>query len=384
MAVFRPPHLFSLQVRHYSSTIPPSRRLNLPIDFKTTPLLHHTSNTFNAISGLPKEGPSKRLNLCQAVNEALATALRASSRVLCFGEDVAFGGVFRCTAGLQAEFGPDRVFNTPITEQGIVGAAIGAAAEGMKPVAEIQFADYVWPAFDQIVNEASKFRYREGTTGANLGGLVIRMPCGGVGHGALYHTQSPESMFCHIPGFRVVMPRSPSQAKGLLLSAILDSQDPVIFMEPKVLYRAAVEEVPEEPYYLPLSKAEVLREGGDLTLISYGRPLYTCQAAIDAVERERGVKIELIDLRTLYPWDQETVMQSVKKTGRAVVVHESMVNYGVGAEVSAKIQEKAFFHLSAPVKRVAGWTTHTGLAWEKYIIPDVARIYDGILETLDT
>ncbi|CEN62718.1 Putative 2-oxoisovalerate dehydrogenase beta subunit, mitochondrial [Aspergillus calidoustus] len=384
MAVFRTPRLFALQVRHYSSTIPTSRRLNLPIDFKTTPLLHHTSNTFSAIPGLPKEGPSKRLNLCQAVNEALATALRASNRVLCFGEDVAFGGVFRCTAGLQAEFGTDRVFNTPITEQGIVGAAIGAAAEGMKPVAEIQFADYVWPAYDQIVNEASKFRYREGTTGANLGGLVIRMPCGGVGHGALYHTQSPESMFCHIPGFRVVMPRSPSQAKGLLLSAILDSQDPVIFMEPKVLYRAAVEEVPEEPYYLPLSKAEVLREGGDLTLISYGRPLYTCQAAIDAVERERGVKIELIDLRTLYPWDQETVMQSVKKTGRAVVVHESMVNYGVGAEVSAKIQEKAFFHLSAPVKRVAGWTTHTGLAWEKYILPDVARIYDGILETLDT
>lgn len=173
------------------------------------------------------------------------------------------------------------------------------------------------------------------------------------------------------------MPRSPSQAKGLLLSAILDSQDPVIFMEPKILYRAAVEEVPDQHYYLPLSKAEVLQKGSDLTIISYGQPLYTCQEAIKAVEKEKGVSIELIDLRTVYPWDQETVIESVKKTGRAVVVHESMVNYGVGAEVSAKIQEKAFFNLCAPVKRVAGWTTHTGLAWEKYIIPDVARMYSS-------
>ncbi|KAL4807978.1 thiamine diphosphate-binding protein [Aspergillus unguis] len=383
MVSSRAPRIFQAQVRHYASGSPSGRRLNLPIDFKSTPILHHTSNSFKDTPGLPQKGPTKGLNLFQAVNDALATALRTSNRVLCFGEDVGFGGVFRCTTGLQAEFGSDRVFNTPITEQGIVGTAIGAAAEGMKPVVEIQFADYVWPAFDQIVNEASKFRYREGLTGANLGGMVIRMPCGGVGHGALYHTQSPESLFCHIPGFRVVMPRSPSQAKGLLLSAILDSKDPVIFMEPKILYRAAVEEVPEEPYYLPLSQAEVLREGSDLTLISYGRPLYTCQAAIEAVEKERGVKIELIDLRTVYPWDQKTVIESVKKTGKAMVVHESMVNYGVGAEVVARIQEKAFFHLHAPVKRVAGWTTHTGLAWEKYILPDVTRVYDGILETLD-
>lgn len=172
-------------VRTYATTAGSGRRLNNPIDFKTTPLLHHTSSTFVNTPGLPQHGGSKRLNLFQAVNESLATALRTSNKVLCFGEDVAFGGVFRCTTGLQAEFGPDRVFNTPITEQGIVGAAIGAAAEGMKPVVEIQFADYVFPAFDQIVNEACKFRYREGLTGANLGGLVIRMPCGGVGHGAL-------------------------------------------------------------------------------------------------------------------------------------------------------------------------------------------------------
>ncbi|GAD98470.1 hypothetical protein NECHADRAFT_46345 [Paecilomyces variotii No. 5] len=272
------------QVRRYASMRP--RRLNVPIDFKSTPLLHHTAESFKDIPGIPVGSSSRRLNILQAVNEALATALRLSKRVLCFGEDVGFGGVFRCTTGLQTEFGSDQVFNTPLTEQGIVGAAIGAAAEGMKPVVEIQFADYTFPAFDQIVNEACKFRYREGQTGANLGGMVIRIPCGGVGHGALYHSQSPESLFCHVPGFRVVMPRSPSHAKGLLLSAILQSQDPVIFTEPKILYRAAVEEVPQEEYYLPLSKADVLKEGTDLTIISYGPPLYTCQAAIDAAEKD--------------------------------------------------------------------------------------------------
>ncbi|KAL3464619.1 branched chain alpha-keto acid dehydrogenase E1, beta subunit [Aspergillus heterothallicus] len=371
------------QCRGYTSAAT-QRRLNVPIDFSTTPLLHHTSGTFANTEGLPREGPSKRLNLFQAVNEALATALRTSPKVLCFGEDVAFGGVFRCTTGLQAEFGPDRVFNTPLTEQGIVGAAIGMAAEGRKPVVEIQFADYVFPAFDQIVNEASKFRYREGLTGSNLGGMVVRMPSGGVGHGALYHSQSPESLFCHVPGMRVVVPRSPSQAKGLLLASILESQDPVIFLEPKILYRAAVEEVPEASYTLPLSKAEVLKTGSDLTIISYGRPLYTCQAAIEAVEREvSGLNIELIDLRTIYPWDRQTVVDSVKKTGRVIIVHESMVNFGVGAEVAATIQDKAFFHLQAPIKRVAGWSTHTGLSWEKYILPDVTRIYDAIHETLN-
>lgn len=172
------------QSRGYATDVKP-RRLNLPIDFKTTPLLHHTSQTLQNTPGLPHEAPSKRRNLFQAVNDALATALRTSDKVLCFGEDVAFGGVFRCTTGLQAEFGADRVFNTPLTEQGIVGTAIGLAAEGRKPVVEIQFADYVFPAFDQIVNEASKFRYREGLTGSNLSGMVVRMPCGGVGHGAL-------------------------------------------------------------------------------------------------------------------------------------------------------------------------------------------------------
>lgn len=194
----------------------------------------------------------------------------------------------------------------------------------------------------------------------------------GVFHNDRYHSQSPESLFCHIPGFKVVVPRSPSQAKGLLLSAILESKDPVIFLEPKILYRAAVEEVPDASYMLPLSKAEIVKPGADLTIVSYGRPLYTCQAAIEAAEKEiPGVSIELIDLRTIYPWDRKTVIDSVKKTGRAMIVHESMVNFGVGAEVASTIQEKAFFHLEAPIRRVAGWTTHTGLAWEKYILPDV-------------
>lgn len=189
--------------------------------------------------------------------------------------------------------------------------------------------------------------------------------------GDRYHTQSPESLFCHIPGFKVVVPRSPTQAKGLLLASILESKDPVIFMEPKILYRAAVEEVPDEVYTLPLGKAEVLKSGTDLTMISYGRPLYTCMAAIEAVEKASpGLSIELIDLRTIYPWDRQTVLESVKKTGRAMVVHESMVNYGVGSELAASIQEAAFLHLKAPIKRLGGWTTHTGLAWEKFIFPD--------------
>ncbi|KAI8714936.1 Transket-pyr domain-containing protein [Fusarium sp. LHS14.1] len=371
-------------VRRFASQATKPRRLNVPIDFAKTPLLHHSRETLSQTPGIPTDGPSTRKNLFQSVNDALRTALGASNKVLCFGEDVAFGGVFRCTTGLQNDFGPHRVFNTPITEQGIVGAAIGAAAEGMKPVVEIQFADYVFPAFDQIVNEAAKFRYREGKTGGNVGGLVIRMPCGGVGHGALYHTQSPESLFGHVPGFRVVVPRSPSQAKGLLLSAILESEDPIIFMEPKILYRAAVEEVPDELYTLPISKAEVVKPGNDVTIISYGRPLYTCMAAIEAAERDRpGLSIELIDLRTIFPWDRQTILDSVAKTGRALVVHESMVNFGVGSEIAATIQEHNLLKMKAPVKRVAGWTTHTGLAYEKYIFPDVARVYDAILESND-
>ncbi|KAK2599332.1 hypothetical protein N8I77_011099 [Diaporthe amygdali] len=364
------------QRRH--STHPPNAKLNLPIDYATTPLLAHTSQSALNNPELPpevREGTTKKMNLFQSINDALSIALAEDENVLLFGEDVAFGGVFRCSMKLAETYGGDRVFNTPLSEQGIMGFAIGCAAEGMRPVAEIQFADYVFPAFDQMVNEAAKYRYRDGACGRHVGGLTVRMPCGAVGHGALYHTQSPESLFTHIPGFRVIVPRSPLQAKGLLLAAIR-SNDPCIFMEPKVLYRAAVEQVPVAPYELPLSKAEVVKEGKDLTIISYGQPLFICQNAIKQAEQDLGISIELVDLRTVYPWDKETVFKSVQKTGRCMVVHESMVNAGVGAEVAAAIQEdpSTFIRLEAPVMRVAGWSTPTPLVFERFNLPDVANI----------
>lgn len=362
----------NIPCRQYSSA-PLAARLNVPTDFASTPILYHTSKSCLSnpeLSQSVREGKTSRQNLFQSINAALRHALSSDERVLLFGEDVAFGGVFRCSMNLATDFSSDRVFNTPLSEQGIVGFAIGCAAEGMRPVAEIQFADYVYPAFDQLVNEAAKMRFRAGTTGMDCGGLVVRMPCGGVGHGALYHSQSPESLFTHIPGLRVVMPRSPVQAKGLLLAAIA-CNDPVVFLEPKILYRAAVEQVPNEAYTLPLSKAEVLKEGKDVSIISYGTPLYACSAAIAAAETDLGVNVELVDLRTVYPWDKQTVLSSVRKTGRAIVVHESMVNAGVGAEVAATIQEGAFLRLEAPVQRVAGWSTHVGLAYERFNVPDV-------------
>ncbi|KAL1871178.1 hypothetical protein VTK73DRAFT_2229 [Phialemonium thermophilum] len=374
-----------LTARLYS-TGPSNAKLNLPIDYSTTPLLAHTAEAALSKPELPpdvRNSTTKRMNLFQAINDALSIALTTDETVLVFGEDVAFGGVFRCTMKLAETHGGHRVFNTPLTEQGIVGFAIGAAAEGMRPVAEIQFADYVYPAFDQIVNEAAKFRYRDGANGRSAGGLTIRMPCGGVGHGALYHSQSPESLFTHIPGLRVIMPRSPLQAKGLLLSAI-QSNDPCIFMEPKILYRAAVEQVPTAAYTLPLSKAEVLKEGKDVTIVSYGQPLYKCMAAIKQAEADLGVTVELIDLRTVYPWDKECVFQSVRKTGRCIVVHEAMINAGIGAEVAAAIQQdsETFLRLEAPVQRVAGWSIHTPLVFESFNIPDIARIYDSIKNVL--
>lgn len=357
------------------STHPPNARLNIPIDYGTTSLLAHSSQAALSSSELPLEarnGTTKKMNLFQAINDALGTALVEDDSVVVFGEDVAFGGVFRCTMKLAETHGADRVFNTPLTEQGIMGFGIGMAAEGMRPVAEIQFADYVYPAFDQLVNEAAKFRYRDGANGRSAGGLTVRMPAGGVGHGGLYHSQSPESLFTHVPGLRVIMPRSPIQAKGLLLAAIR-SNDPCIFLEPKILYRAAVEQVPTASYELPLSKAEVLKEGKDVTIISYGQPLYLCNSAIQQAEKDLGISVELIDLRTVYPWDKETVLKSVRKTGRVMVVHEAMINAGIGAEVAAVIQgdPDTFLRLEAPVARVAGWSIHTGLIFEKFNMPDI-------------
>ncbi|KAG6036794.1 hypothetical protein E4U19_003042 [Claviceps sp. Clav32 group G5] len=372
----------------YYSQHSSTAKLNVPIDYSTNPLLGHSSKgpllgNRNEIPPEVRNGSTRRMNLFQAINDALGTALAEDESVLIFGEDVAFGGVFRCTMKLAETYGAERVFNTPLTEQGIVGFGIGLAAQGMRPVAEIQFADYVFPAFDQLVNEGAKLRYREGATGVHAGSLTVRMPCGGVGHGGLYHSQSPESLFTHIPGLRVVMPRSPVQAKGLLLSAIR-SNDPCIFMEPKILYRAAVEQVPEAAYELPLSKAEVVKAGKDVTVISYGQPMYTCLSAVQHAEEDLGISCELIDLRTLYPWDKETVFASVRKTGRVLVVHEAMVNAGVGAEVAAAIQEdpETFARLEAPVARVAGWSIHSALLFERFNIPDVARVYETIKKSL--
>ncbi|XP_030913040.1 2-oxoisovalerate dehydrogenase subunit beta, mitochondrial isoform X2 [Geospiza fortis] len=245
------------------------------------------------------------MNLFQSITSALDNALAKDPTAVVFGEDVAFGGVFRCTVGLRDKYGKDRVFNTPLCEQGIVGFGIGIAVTGATAIAEIQFADYIFPAFDQIVNEAAKYRYRSGDL-FNCGSLTIRAPWGCVGHGALYHSQSPEAFFAHCPGIKVVIPRSPLQAKGLLLSCIED-KNPCIFFEPKILYRAAVEQVPVEPYNIPLSQAEVLQTGSDVTMVAWGTQVHVIKEVAAMAQEKLGVSCEVIDLRTILPWDTETV-----------------------------------------------------------------------------
>jgi 2-oxoisovalerate dehydrogenase E1 component beta subunit len=356
--------------RKYATQINASARLNRPLDYRKSTILHQSESSARTTFGLAQDHGLVWQNLHGAINTALAHVMTVDQTTLLFGEDLAFGGVFRCSKGLLEQFGEERVFNTPLCEQGIVGFAIGCASSGLKPIAEIQFADYVYPAFDQLVNEAAKLRYRG--SGGHCGGLVVRMPCGTVGHGALYHSQSPESLFSHIPGLRVIMPRSPAQAKGLLIAATLECNDPVIFMEPKILYRAAEEYVPVGAFTLPLDRADAVKKGDSLTVISYGQPMHLCSTAIAAIEQDMtDISVELIDLRSIYPWDRDTILRSVKKTGRAIVVHESMYNAGVGAEVAATIQESAFLHLEAPVARVTGMTAHAGLIYEKFNIPDV-------------
>ncbi|KAI9204791.1 thiamine diphosphate-binding protein [Polychytrium aggregatum] len=329
-----------------------------------------------------KNGETKKLNLFQAINEALHTALVTDNKAIIFGEDVAFGGVFRCTMGLEAKFGKARVFNTPLTEQGIAGFAIGVAATGSTAIAEIQFADYVFPAFDQLVNEAAKYRYRSGDQ-FDVGGLTVRMPCMAVGHGALYHSQSPEAYFAHTPGLKIVVPRSPIQAKGLLLASIRD-RNPVIFQEPKILYRAAVEQVPVDDYVLPLGKAEVLKEGKDVTIVGWGSQLYVLENAIALAEKQMpGLSCELIDLRTILPWDVETIAKSVNKTGRLIISHEAPVTMGFASEIASKIQERCFLRLEAPIQRICGYDTPFSLAFEKFYMPNAHRCFDGIKRVME-
>ncbi|RKP24644.1 thiamine diphosphate-binding protein [Syncephalis pseudoplumigaleata] len=325
---------------------------------------------------------TKRMNLYQAVNEALATALSTDETAVVFGEDVAFGGVFRCTMGLAQQFGKSRVFNTPLCEQGIAGFGIGMAAEGHTAIAEIQFADYIFPAFDQLVNEAAKYRYRSGGQ-FDCGGLTVRTPCSAVGHGGHYHSQTPEAYFAHTPGLKVVMPRSPIQAKGLLLASIRD-RNPVIFLEPKVLYRAAVEQVPVDDYELPLEKAEILKEGKDVTLVGWGSQIYALENAIQIAEKRMpGISCELIDLRSILPWDVDTVAASVHKTGRLVVAHEAPQTGGFAAEIISKVTERCFLRMESPPQRVCGWDTPFPLVFERFYMPTMIRCYEGIRRAME-
>ena len=321
------------------------------------------------------------MNMAQALNDALKTSMRRNSDVVILGEDVArLGGVFRITEGLLDEFGPDRVLDTPLSETGIIGTAIGMTLYGLRPVAEIQFADFVYPAFDQIVNELAKYRYRSG--GPFSCPAVIRMPSGGGVSGGLCHSQSPESYFVHTAGLKVVMPSNAYDAKGLLLAAIED-EDPVIFFEPKSIYRKDKTSVPADQYVVPLGEAATVREGADVTVVTYGAmvPLALRTAAAAATE---GIEVEVIDLRTLLPLDIDHVVRSVEKTNRAVVLHEAPRTCGYGAELMAQIVERAFWHLESPLARVTGFDTPLSYALEDAYMPSSARLLKTIRKTLES
>ena len=311
------------------------------------------------------------MNIVQSINRTLRDAMREDPDLLVLGEDVGVnGGVFRATEGLYKEFGADRVIDTPLSETGIVGTAIGMALYGLKPVAEIQFMDFIYPAFDQIVSELAKFRYRSG--GLYPTHVVIRTPYGGGIRGGLYHSQSTEAFFCHTAGIKVVVPSNPADARGLLFSAVDDS-DPVLFLEPKRIYRSLTGEVPDGAERIPFGQARVAREGSDISLFAYGAMVPPALEAADLLSRD-GVSAEVVDLRSLVPLDEAAIVASVEKTGRAVTVHEAARFCGVGAEVSSVLAEKAFFSLKAPVARVTGYDTPFPYAHENLYLPNAERI----------
>jgi len=319
------------------------------------------------------------MTMVQAIQDALRVALREDPRVVVLGEDVGRnGGVFRVTEGLQAEFGEERVSDTPLAENGIIGGAIGMALYGLKPVAEIQFVDFIYPAFDQIVSELSKLRWR--SAGQYSCPVIVRAPYGGGIKGGLYHSQSPEAYFCHTAGLTVVIPSTPSDAKGMLLAA-LEGEDPVIFLEPKRLYRSVKEEVPAGRFTTPLASARIARPGEQVTILAYGAMV---PVSIEAAEQAaaQGVSAEVVDLRTLVPLDQATVLDSVRKTGRAVIVHEAPRTCGFGAELSATIQERCFLSLEAPIARVTGFDTPFPYTLEAEYLPRAPRILKAIRETV--
>jgi 2-oxoisovalerate dehydrogenase E1 component beta subunit len=320
-------------------------------------------------------------NVVQTVHDTLWDAMKADERVLVMGEDVgARGGVFRATAGFLDEFGEMRVIDTPLAESSIVGVAIGMSMHGLLPVAEIQFADFIHPAFDQLVSEAARIRYR--SAGDWSCPMVVRAPYGGGVHGALYHSQSIEAFYGHVPGLKVVVPATPYDVKGMLLAAIADP-DPVLFLEHKKTYRLITGEVPDEPYQVPIGKADVKREGTDLTVVAYGLMLHLCLEAAQRLQDEEGASAEVVDVRTIAPLDKETILDSVRKTGKAMVVYEDNRTYGVGAEISATIAEELMFDLDSPVVRMGGPDVPAmpfSTAMEHFYMPDAAKIYARMLE----
>lgn len=322
-----------------------------------------------------------KLTMVEAINLALKQEMEKDPRVLILGEDVGKnGGVFRVTQGLLDIFGEQRVIDTPLCESAIAGVAIGMAVYGLRPVAEIQFEGFVYAAMEQLANHAGRIRTR--TRGRYHCPLVVRLPYGGGIRAPEHHSDSNETYFVHTPGIKVVVPSTPYEAKGLLISSIRDP-DPVIFMEPKKVYRSLKEEVPDEEYLIPLGEARIVQEGTDITLITWGAMLQpTLQAA--ALMEQKGTKVEVIDLRTLSPMDTETIVESVKKTHRAVVVHEAPASCGVGAEIVARINEKALVHLEAPVQRVAGFDTVMPLPkLEKYYLPSAERVIHAVDQTVN-
>jgi len=319
------------------------------------------------------------LNMVQALNLALREEMRRDPRIIVLGEDVGRqGGVFRVTEGLIDEFGETRVVDTPLNEVGIVGSAVGMAMTGTRPCVEIQFADFIYPAFDQIVNELAKIRYRSG--GQFSAPVVVRTPCGGGVRGGHYHSQSPEAYFVHTAGLTTVVPATPREARALL-KASLRGEDPVMFLEPKRLYRSVKEEVPEEDEVFPLGQARVARAGEDATILTYGSMTPPSLQAAEQMARG-GTSVEVVDLRTLWPMDIETVIASVRKTGRVVIVHEAPRACGYGAELAAQIAERAVEYLRAPVVRVTGFDTPFPFTLEPQYLPDPARILRGLERVL--
>jgi pyruvate dehydrogenase E1 component beta subunit len=322
----------------------------------------------------------KVMNMVQAVNDAIDIKMAEDKDIIVFGEDVGVeGGVFRVTENLQKKHGADRCFDTPLAESGIIGTAVGMCVAGLRPVVEMQFSGFLYPAFNQIVSHAA--RYRNRTRGRYKTPMVIRMPYGGGINALEHHSESMEAFFGHTPGLKVVIPSTPYDAKGLLTTAI-ESDDTIIFMEPKRIYRAIKQEVPEEKFSIPIGKAKVLTEGTDVTIVAYGALIREVQKAM-VLAKQAGISVELIDLRTIYPLDKETIAKSVKKTGRIITVAEGPISFGVGAEITAVVNEHAFLSLEAPPKRVQGFDTIVPLPkGEHYYMISPEKIFYEIERTV--